>query len=287
MIGPQQTVTRFAPSPSGLLHLGHAYSALFAAAAAHKLEGSFILRIEDIDTGRCRPEFETAIMEDLAWLGLSWPEPVRRQADHMQDYAQALDRLAAMGLLYRCVLSRKEMDQALSAPHAAHGQSVASGYGPTVRDSDRLLPESERARRLEAGAPYAWRLRLRDAMAIAGPLTWRDLDAGTQSATPQIFGDVVLARKDVGTSYHLSVTVDDALQGVTLVTRGEDLFPATHVHRLLQHLLDLPTPDYQHHRMLVDAAGRRYAKRDRALALRNLRDAGYSLRDIKRMVGLT
>jgi glutamyl-Q tRNA(Asp) synthetase len=276
-------VTRFAPSPSGLLHLGHAYSACFAAGEARARGGTFLLRIEDIDTGRCRPEFEAAILEDLAWLGLEWPEPVRRQSDHFDDYRSALDRLEAMGLLYPCFLSRKELGDVLSAPHLAPGMGPD---GPAVTDTDRLMPARERARRLEAGEPHVLRLRMAKAVALAGPLAWRDLDRGIQTARLEIFGDVVLARKDVPTSYHLAVTVDDALQGVTLVTRGEDLFHASHVHRLLQALLDLPVPDYRHHALLTDESGRRYAKRDKALTLRALRQAGSRPEDILEKIGI-
>lgn len=279
-----RTVTRFAPSPSGHLHLGHAYSALFAAEEADKAGGMFLLRVEDIDIGRCQPEFETAMLEDLSWLGLSWPKSPRRQSDHMDDYADALKKLEAMGLLYPCFLSRRELNDALSAPHLSPGLGPD---GPAATDTHRLMPEEERARRLEAGEPHVLRLRMAKAAAMAGPLTWTDLDVGAQAATPEIFGDVVLARKDVPTSYHLAVTVDDALQGVTLVTRGEDLFQASHVHRLLQALLELPVPDYRHHPLLLDDKGRRYAKRDQALTLRSLRKAGHGPDDILRRVRLS
>jgi glutamyl-Q tRNA(Asp) synthetase len=277
------TVTRFAPSPTGLLHLGHAYSAMLAHDAARKVGGRFLLRIEDIDAGRCREEFVAAIEADLAWLGLEWERPVRRQSEHMADYRAALDRLEAMGLLYPCFLSRKELDAALSAPHF---QAMQGPEGPVVVDADRLLPEAERRARLAAGEPYALRLRMAAALERAGPLTWADENHGVQAADPAAFGDVVLARKDTPTSYHLSVTVDDALQGVTLVVRGEDLFQATHVHRLLQALLGLPTPRYRHHRLLTDPEGRRYAKRDKALTLRALREAGRTPAEVRAMVGL-
>jgi glutamyl-Q tRNA(Asp) synthetase len=279
-----QIITRFAPSPSGYLHLGHAYSALFAAAAARESGGAFLLRIEDIDIGRCRPEFEDAILEDLAWLGLEWPRPVRRQSEHLDVHARALAKLEAMGLLYRCFLSRKELGEALSAPHLTPGMGPD---GPAMTDTDRFMEDDERARRLEAGEPHVLRLRMSKAVELAGPLSWRDLDAGLQAATPEIFGDVVLARKDVPTSYHLAVTVDDAAQGVTLVTRGEDLFQASHVHRLLQALLGFPAPDYRHHPLMLDENGRRYAKRDRALTLRSFREVGRSPDDILDMVGLS
>lgn len=276
-------VTRFAPSPTGLLHVGHAYSALLAHEVARAAGGRFLLRIEDIDTGRCREEFVSAIEADLDWLGLGWERPVRRQSAHMDDYRAALDRLDAMGLLYPCFLSRKELDAALSAPHH---RPMMGPEGPVVTDTDLLMPGPERAERLAAGEPYALRLRMAAAVERTGPLTWVDETHGVQVADPAAFGDVVLARRDTPASYHLAVTLDDALQGVTLVVRGEDLFQATHVHRLLQALLDLPVPRYRHHRLLTDADGRRYAKRDRSLTLRSLRDAGRTPGDIRRMVGL-
>jgi glutamyl-Q tRNA(Asp) synthetase len=278
------TTTRFAPSPTGLLHLGHAYSALHAAAFVDRAAGDRLLvRIEDIDRTRCRPDFEAAILEDLAWLGLDWERPVRRQSDHMDDYRATLDRLEAMGLLYKCFHSRKELDAALSAPHH---RPMMGPDGPAVTDTDALMPEDERARREAAGEPYALRLRMAEAVRRAGPLSWHDRTHGMQAARPEVFGDVVLARKDVPTSYHLAVTVDDALQGVTLVTRGEDLFQASHVHRLLQALLDLPVPDYAHHPLLVDPeTGRRFAKRDRSLTLRSLRESGVGAAAVRARVG--
>ena len=276
-------VTRFAPSPTGLLHLGHAYSALLSHDIARSSGGRFLLRVEDIDRARCREEFVTALADDLGWLGLEWERPVRRQSARMADYQAALDRLDAMGLLYPCFLSRRELDAALSAPHH---RPMMGPEGPVVIDADRLLSEAERAARLAAGEPYAMRLRMRDAVGRAGTLSWHDQGHGRQAADPAAFGDVVLARKDTPASYHLAVTVDDALQGVTLVVRGDDLFQATHVHRLLQALLDLPTPEYRHHRLLTDPEGRRYAKRDRGLALRALREAGRTPAEIRSMVGL-
>ena len=278
------TTTRFAPSPTGLLHLGHAYSALHAASFIDRVAGDrFLVRLEDIDVTRCRPEFEAAIEADLAWLGLDWERPLRRQSEHMDDYRAALDRLEAMGLLYKCFHSRKELDEALSAPH---NRPMMGPDGPAVTDTDTLMPEDERARREAEGEPYALRLRMAKAVRRVGPLNWHDRTHGEQAARPAVFGDVVLARKDVATSYHLAVTVDDALQGVTLVTRGEDLFQASHVHRLLQALLDLPVPEYAHHPLLVDPeTGRRFAKRDRSLTLRALRDSGVSASEVRTRVG--
>lgn len=267
-------VTRFAPSPTGHLHLGHAFSALFAAEAARRGQGRFILRIEDIDATRCRPEFEAALLEDLAWLGLSWENPVRRQSEHMDDYRRALGRLDGMGLLYPCFCTRKDIAAMGAAPHGPEGMI----YPGTCRT---LSPLERAARR---GQPYALRLDMAKAVAGAGPLEWRDRSRGVIAAEPLVFGDVVLARKETPASYHLAVTVDDHLQGVTLVTRGEDLVQATHVHRLLQSLLGLEVPDYHHHPLIADASGRRLAKRDKAATLRDLRRAGRTPEQVRAMV---
>jgi glutamyl-Q tRNA(Asp) synthetase len=274
-------VTRFAPSPTGLLHLGHAFSALFAWNEARRSGGRFLLRIEDIDIGRCRQEFVTAIAEDLAWLGLDWERPVRRQSEHFDDYRAALDRLAAAGLLYPCFCTRAEIQAEIARAGAApHGSE-----GPLYPGTCRRLSEGERKARLAAGESYALRLDAARAVGRAGPLFWEDAEAGRVASDPASHGDVVLARKDTPASYHLAVTVDDAIQGVTLVTRGKDLFGATHVHRLLQALLGLPVPRYWHHRLLTDASGRRLAKRDRDLTLRALREAGKTPAEVRRMTG--
>lgn len=267
-------VTRFAPSPTGLLHIGHAYAALFAAKAGER----FLLRIEDIDTGRCRPEFEAAIFADLSWLGLSWPAPVRRQSEHFSEYRQALDHLSGRGLLYPCFCTRADIAAAAAAPHGPDG--------PLYPGTCRKLSDMERATRIVAGAPYALRLAMDLACAAAGPLSWHDAAKGEQRATPDQFGDLVLARKDTPASYHLACTLDDARQGVTLVTRGEDLFEATHVHRLLQALLGLPAPRYHHHRLLVDASGRKFSKRDQAPTLKALRESGRTPADVRAMAGI-
>ncbi|MGE5517674.1 MAG: tRNA glutamyl-Q(34) synthetase GluQRS [Bacteroidota bacterium] len=273
-------VTRFAPSPTGRLHLGHAHSALFARAQAGAT-GRFLLRIEDIDPGRCRAEFIDGIFEDLAWLGLDWERPVRRQSEHADDYRAALARLDGLGLLYPCFCTRKDIaDEVARAGHAPHGPD-----GVLYPGLCRSLSSAERADRIAAGTAYALRLDMDAAVAHVGTLCWHDHAAGVQTATPELFGDVVLARKDTPTSYHLAVTVDDALQGVTLVTRGADLFAATHVHRLLQALLDLPVPAYHHHRLLTDASGKRFAKRDRSLTLHALREADHSPDQVRRMAG--
>jgi glutamyl-Q tRNA(Asp) synthetase len=260
------SVTRFAPSPTGLLHLGHGYAAAFAWRRARESSGRFLLRIEDIDRGRCREEFAAALIEDLRWLGLDWDGAVRFQSRHLGDYRAALGRLEARGLIYPCFCTRAEIALALGAPQGPEGPL----YPGTCRD----LAPAERAARIASGAAYALRLDVARALAETGPLAWHDEAAGEVAADPLALGDVVLARKDAPTSYHLAVTVDDAAQGVTLVTRGADLFASTHVHRLLQALLGLPVPRYAHHPILTDAAGRRYAKRDRALTLRALREAG-------------
>jgi glutamyl-Q tRNA(Asp) synthetase len=274
-------VTRFAPSPTGLLHLGHAHSALFAHRAARESGGRFILRMEDIDQGRCRPEFEQAILEDLAWLGLDWEEPVRRQSEHMSDYVAGLALLSHMGLAYPCFCTRAEIAAEIArSPAAPHGPE-----GPVYPGACRALSDDERAARLEEGEAHALRLDVAAAVANTGALRWRDRARGEIAADPAAHGDVVLARKDTPTSYHLAVTVDDHLQGVTLVTRGEDLAPATDIHVLLQTLLGFATPDYHHHGLLTDAEGRRFAKRDAALTLRALREAGRSPEDVRRMAG--
>ncbi len=274
-------VTRFAPSPTGLLHIGHAHAALIAWHAARDVGGRFLLRLEDIDRTRCRPDFADAIPEDLAWLGLDWDGAVRVQSEHFAWYRRALDRLEADGLLYPCFCTRAaikaEMARAAGAPHGEEG--------PIYPGTCRGLTAAERAARIEAGAAWALRLDVAAALARTGPLWWQDEGAGRVAADAARLGDVVLARKEIPASYHFAVTVDDALQGVTLVTRGEDLFAATHIHRLLQALLDLPVPRYRHHKLLVDAAGRRYAKRDRALTLRALRAAGRTPQEVRALAG--
>jgi glutamyl-Q tRNA(Asp) synthetase len=267
------TVTRFAPSPTGRLHLGHAYSALFTFEAARGER--FILRIEDIDQQRCRLEFEQGILEDLAWLGLRWEQPVRRQSEHMAEYEAAVTRLHDESLVYPCFCTRAEIAQAGQAPHGPDG--------PVYPGTCRTLAESERAAKIAAGTPYALRLDVATAISRSGPLHWHDRVGGSVTATPQVFGDVVIARKDMPTSYHLSVTLDDHLQGITLVTRGEDLFASTHVHRLLQALLGLDTPEYHHHPLVLGPDGKRLAKRANAPALQSLRETGHSPEDVRRM----
>jgi len=279
---PAPLVTRFAPSPTGQLHLGHAFSALTAWGIAQAAGGRFLLRIEDIDSGRCRPAFIAGIVEDLGWLGLAWETPVRRQSEHFATYRAALDRLEAEGLIYPCFCTRAEIAREVAAAgHAPHGPD-----GPLYPGRCRDLDAAERAGRIAAGQPYALRLDAARAIQRAGPLVWHDRGAGRVSARPDLFGDVVLARKDCPASYHLAVVVDDALQGVTLVSRGEDLFAATHVHRLLQALLGLPVPEYAHHRLLTGPDGKRLAKRDHAQTLAELRAAGLTPAALRARLGL-
>ncbi len=279
-----QTVTRFAPSPTGLLHLGHAHAALFAARAAGEAGGRFLLRIEDIDRGRCRAEFEAAIYEDLAWLGLVWEEPVLRQSDRAAAYQGALARLTTLGVLYPCFCSRKdivaEISRSGAAPHGPPGPD-----GPLYPGTCRGLTEDERQARIAAGAEAALRLDAEKAAALAGELEFSDRGRGRVQVDPLLHGDAVIARKDIGTSYHLAVVVDDAAQEVTLVTRGEDLLPSTHIHRVLQALLDLPEPDYHHHGLIADDQGSRLAKRDDARAIRALREAGASAAEVRALAG--
>lgn len=285
-------IFRFAPSPNGYLHLGHAYSALLNYDMARACDGQLLLRIENIDATRCRPEYETAIYEDLHWLGISWTEPVRRQSEHFADYRAAVAKPEAAGLLYPSFESRSEIAAMVAERERA---------GPWPRDPDgvplypgvaRSMMPKERARLRRAGQPFALRLDTAAAAARAGPLTWSESGNGPQHqsgrvpAEAQRWGDVVLARKELPTSYHLAVVVDDALQGVTDVVRGQDLFWATGIHRLLQALLGLPEPAYHHHRLILDDEGRKLSKATQATSLRQLRAEGTSAADIRRMVGL-
>jgi glutamyl-Q tRNA(Asp) synthetase len=283
-------VFRFAPSPNGYLHLGHALSALVNFEMARAAGGRFLLRIEDIDAARCRPEYEQAIYDDLAWLGIAWEEPVRRQSAHLDEYRAALARLGA--LVYPSFESRGEIAR-LVAERERDGPWPRDPDGAPLYPGDaRSLSDAARRRRIDAGEPYALRLDMAAAIARTRPLTWIETGAGpngetgTMPAVPQLWGDVVLARKETPTSYHLSVVIDDALQGVTHVVRGQDLFWATGVHRMLQVLFDVPGPCYHHHRLILDAAGQKLSKSTRATALRALREDGASAADIRRMLGL-
>ena len=280
--------TRFAPSPTGRLHKGHAFSALTAWSAAKAAGGRFVLRIEDIDPTRCRPEYEAGILEDVAWLGLDWETPVRRQSDHLDDYAAVIESLRARGLLYRCFRTRKDILNAIG--DAPHGAMEAVRPGPH--------PAEEEARLLASGAPFAWRLSLDRARDALGEAVWNgmtfveegegpDGETGPLPVDPAAAGDVVLARKDTGVAYHLAVTHDDALQGVTHVIRGQDLFAATPVQRLIQTLMGWPAPTYRHHRLLAGPDGRRYAKRDRSVTLAELRAGGLTAETLRDELGFS
>lgn len=287
------SVFRFAPSPNGYLHLGHAYSALLNSDLARESGGRLLLRIEDIDPTRCRPDYEAAIYEDLAWLGISWEEPVRRQSAHLADSRAALEALAAQGLIYPSFESRAEIAKLVAQREADRAWPRDPDGAPLYPGSAKLLSGQERSRLLESGAPYALRLDMAAAASKAGALTWSEQGEGPDGETgviagrPQAWGDVILARKETPTSYHLAVVVDDALQGVTEVVRGQDLFHATSVHRLLQHLLNLPVPRYRHHPLIRDSSGRKLSKSTRATGLRELRAAEMTPGDVRRLVGLS
>lgn len=284
-------VFRFAPSPNGALHLGHALSAFVTHDMADKMGGRFLLRIEDIDITRCRPEFEGRMLEDLTWLGLSWEQPVRRQSEHFDIYEQSLRKLEAKGLLYPCFATRKEI-----AAHAVPAQNDPDG-APLYPGLHKAMPEDEVRRRKDKGEAFALRIDMEKAVKLArtmttGPLTFTELDpvsgeTKTITADPARWGDAVIARKDVPTSYHLSVVVDDALQNVTHVTRGQDLYAATDIHVLLQVLLELPAPLYHHHKLLLGGDGRKLSKSHKDRSLASLRAEGKTAGDIRRMTGLS
>ncbi|WP_275784611.1 tRNA glutamyl-Q(34) synthetase GluQRS [Pararhizobium gei] len=285
-------IFRFAPSPNGRLHLGHALSAFLNHDKAREKGGRFLLRIEDIDTTRCTPEFETAIYEDLAWLGLAWENPVRRQSDHLDLYRDALDRLFERGLVYPALLSRGEIKAAVARFEAEGKQWPRDPDGtPHYPGTERTLSSAGRREILDSGRPHALRLDMGNAIAqLDAGLSWQETGAGPQGETgliaadPAAWGDVVLSRSDAPSSYHLAVTVDDALQGVTDVVRGRDLFHATAVHRLLQHLLGLPEPGYHHHRLIPGADGRKLSKSNGDTGIVAFREAGRSPGDIRAMV---
>jgi glutamyl-Q tRNA(Asp) synthetase len=285
-------VFRFAPSPNGYLHLGHAFSALLNHDLAQRVGGRLLLRIEDIDPARCRPEYEQAAYEDLDWLGIRWEAPVRRQSEHLVEYRRALESLTAQGLIYPSFESRAEIAKLVAACETDGAWPRDPDGAPLYPGTAKRLSGDERARRIASGAPYALRLDMDAAIARAGDLAWTEQgegpagETGRITANPQGWGDVILARKETPTSYHLSVIVDDALQGITDVVRGLDLFHATSVHRLLQHLLALPEPAYRHHRLIRDEAGAKLAKSTGSTGLRELRDAGQTPSDIRRSVGL-
>jgi glutamyl-Q tRNA(Asp) synthetase len=285
-------VFRFAPSPNGYLHLGHALSALLNADMARAAGGRLLLRIEDIDAARCRPEYEQAIYQDLAWLGIAWETPVRRQSEHFDDYRAALAQLERQGLVYPSFESRAEIARMVADRERRGAWPRDPDGAPLYPGEARSMPAAERARRIADGEPYALRLDMAAAVARAGALSWTETgsgpagESGTVAADPRLWGDVVLARKETPTSYHLSVVVDDARQGVTQVVRGQDLFWSTGVHRLLQALLGLPTPGYHHHRLILDRDGRKLSKSTDATGLRALREAGIGAAEVRRRVGL-
>jgi glutamyl-Q tRNA(Asp) synthetase len=283
---------RFAPSPNGYLHLGHAYSALLNFDMARKAGGRFLLRIEDIDVTRCRPEYEAAIYEDLAWLGIEWETPVRRQSEHMKDYRAAVKLLEDRRLVFPSFETRAEITHMVADresfarwPRDPDGAPLYPGLAKTIPDADRRI-------RIAAGEPYAMRLDTTKAMDWTGALTWSEFGVGpsgetaTVAAAPEAWGDFIIGRKETPTSYHLSVVLDDAAQGVTDLVRGQDLFWATSAHRLLQALLDKPEPRYHHHKLIPDDEGRKLSKSTQATGLRELRKNGASAADIRRMVGL-
>ncbi len=285
-------VFRFAPSPNGLLHLGHAYSALLNSDRARDTSGRLLLRIEDIDATRCRPEYETAAYEDLAWLGIAWETPVRRQSEHLGDYHAALEKLSALGLVYPAFESRAEIAKLVAAREADGPWPRDPDGAPLYPGTAKSLSADERDRLIASGAPYALRLDMAAACRRAASVTWNELGEGLDGergivpAQPEAWGDVILARKETPTSYHLSVVVDDALQAVSEVVRGQDLFHATSVHRLLQVLLGLPEPAYRHHPLIRDEAGRKLSKSSLSTGLRELRAAGASPIGIRRLLGL-
>ena len=285
-------VFRFAPSPNGYLHVGHALSALFNAEMARKTGGRLLLRIEDIDTARCRPEYEAAIYEDLAWLGIQWEQPVRRQSEHLDDYREALVRLDALGLIYPGFESRADIAR-LVAVREAQGSWPRDPDGVPLYPGDaKRMSAAEQARRIDSGEQYALRLDMEAALARTGLLSWSETgtgpggETGTVAANGTVWGDVILGRKETPTSYHLAVVVDDAAQGVTDVVRGRDLFHATAVHRILQELLGLPAPRYHHHRLVLDESGTKLSKSTQSTGLRELRALGATPAEIRRRVGL-
>jgi glutamyl-Q tRNA(Asp) synthetase len=285
-------VFRFAPSPNGYLHLGHAFSALLNFDLAREGGGELLLRIEDIDPSRCRSEFEEAIYQDLTWLGLAWAHQVRRQSAHLADYRQALEKLIALGLVYPAFESRTEIARLVAQKEAKAPWPRDPDGAPLYPGTARALPPDERERLFRSGAPYALRLDMAAACARAGELSWSERgegpqgERGTVAALPEAWGDVIVARKETPTSYHLAVVVEDALQGVTDVVRGQDLFWSTSVHRLLQQLLGLPPPVYRHHRLIRDASEQKLSKSTAATGLRELRAAGVTPAEIRRRVGL-
>ncbi|MBK1831160.1 tRNA glutamyl-Q(34) synthetase GluQRS [Verrucomicrobiaceae bacterium R5-34] len=272
--------TRFAPSPTGLLHLGHAYAAMFARDLAHSQGGAFLLRYEDIDGTRVRDEYYLDIERDLAWLGIQWDGTPLRQTDRLTDYAMAINLLKARGVIYPCFCTRREIQEEIQTMDGA----PQGPEGPLYPGTCRNLSPEQRQHRIDAGEPHCWRLDTMAAAEQTGPLSFTDRIQGKIDVDPSLLGDVILARKDIATSYHIAVVVDDAMQEISDVTRGEDLLASTHVHRLLQELLGLPEPIYHHHRLILDAEGKRLAKRDKALSIQTLRERGASPAEVLQMV---
>ena len=280
-------ITRFAPSPTGLLHIGHAYSALYAAKMAESTNGKFFLRIENIDQGRCKSEYEDAIIEDLTWLGLKWESPVYRQSDRLALYKSALQKLVSQNVVYKCFCTRGEIQNEIEnigrAPHL-NIKDVKTSLYPGIC---KRLTFSEVNKNIQIGKPYAIRLNIQKAMKICPPLSWQDLKKGRQIAHPEIFGDVIIARKETPTSYHLSSTTDDHFQNINCITRGIDLFEVTHIHRILQALLGYKAPIYDHHDLVKDKKGARLSKRDKSITIQSLRRAGKSPGRIFELIGLS
>ena len=273
-------ITRFAPSPTGNLHLGHALAAWEARSLANRFSGKCVLRIEDIDQTRCRPEFVQGILKDLEWLGIRFDGPMMVQSSRFSAYEHALQTLKDRGVLYPCFCTRREIAEEV----AAMGGEPQGGCVDVYPGTCRLLDKGRRKELLKSGKPFSWRLDCRAAARITGPLLWRDMRFGDQVCRPEELGDVILGRKDCAASYHIAVVVDDAAQGVTHVSRGEDLFPVTGIHRTLQALLGLPVPQWYHHRLVKDASGKRLAKRDRSLSLQEMRAAGMRPEDVFRLM---
>ncbi|MEE2808607.1 MAG: tRNA glutamyl-Q(34) synthetase GluQRS [Verrucomicrobiota bacterium] len=274
-------ITRFAPSPTGRLHMGHAYSALFAESLAANEGGEFLLRIEDIDANRCRKEYTEGIYEDLQWLGICWQSDVLIQSTRFDAYKNSLNILREMGVLYPCFCSRKKIEAEQSnAGLAPHGSG-----SPKYLGHCRKIDSKNRRDRIAQGEPHSWRLDCSEAFSITGDLRWVDRLAGTITVDPSILGDVIISRKDIATSYHLAVTLDDAEQGITLISRGEDLMESTHVHRLLQCLLDLPVPQWCHHKLIKNPEGKRFSKREGGLTLKQIRDSGIRAEDLRNELG--
>ncbi|GHB27959.1 tRNA glutamyl-Q(34) synthetase GluQRS [Pseudovibrio japonicus] len=281
-------VYRFAPSPNGHLHLGHAYSAILNYEAARQSGGRFLLRIEDIDTVRCTPQLQQDMLEDLSWLGLQWELPVRKQSEHFGDYTKALQKLEALGVVYKAYLTRAQIKRFVAKQDASDTPWPRDPDGAPLYPGDNgVLTKQEQQTLHNSEAPYALRLNMTKAIKLAGdPLSWTEAQHGLMQANPAAWGDVVLARKDTPTSYHLSVVVDDALQGITYILRGKDLYHATSVHRLLQTLLELPEPLYEHHDLILDETGRKLAKSAKDTALRELRASGITPAQIRARLGL-